>query len=160
MASGWKPTKVIEDALTRGVCFDVGHGAGSFDQYVAGAVIRLVFRDFSISTDAYQKLRLRRTQSASCNEQVYGIRHVTAGGHKKRYINSCQQLGIKRCGNLFKNATLFRVRPVNQQDTPFIDANHISIPVNMVIEPVAIILNGEFQTLNRGVFQESVSFGC
>jgi dihydroorotase len=50
---GGKPRKSVVSAISRGVKFDVGHGAGGFDSTVAAAMIRKGYLPDAISTDLH-----------------------------------------------------------------------------------------------------------
>jgi len=48
------------------------------------------------------------------------------------------------CDDLEKNCTVFRVRARKDDDHPFVDAVKNPIDVQKVIEPVAVIMDGEW----------------
>ena len=58
------------------------------------------------------------------------------------------QLGFDQWDvDLSQQATLFRLRPVTPEDPPFLDAYRTEIPVDQVIEPVAILKDGVLRPL-------------
>ncbi len=137
------PTKPLEDALKRGVLLDVGHGAASFDQFVAKAAIGAGMREFSISTDAHIRnidgvvRSLPFTMSKflalgmTLNEVVSAVTVIPAG-----------QLGIEGwCDDIPSHSSIFRLRAVNDTDPPFLDANRTVVDVDRVVEPLAVFHN-------------------
>lgn len=144
------PIKPLKEALSRGVFLDVGHGAASLDQNIARRVISTGFRNFSISTDAHVRnigsvvRSLPHTMSKflafgmSLAEVVASVTSIPA-----------RQLGLAdHCGHMLDRATIFVVRPVREDDPPFLDANGVSIDVQQVIEPRAIVKKGMLIWLN------------
>lgn len=152
------PTKPLEQALNRGVLLDVGHGAASLDQFVARAAIRAGVREFSISSDAHIRnietivKGLPETMSKflsfgmTLNEVVASVTSIPA-----------KQLGLDHwCDDLTQRATIFRIRPVSEADLPFMDANHIPIEVNELIEPLGVVRGGKLSDIVKG-WRNSIS---
>lgn len=145
------PTKPLEDALHRGVCLDVGHGAGSLDQRVARSTIAAGMRNFSISTDAH----IRNVNGVVRNLPHTMSKFLALGMSLGEVIASvtaipARQLGLDDwCGQPMQHATLFSLRPVVAGDPPFLDSFGDSIPVKQVIEPKAIICQGRLLKLDE-----------
>ncbi len=146
------PTPPLENAISRGVYLDVGHGAASLDQDVARAAIQAGVRNFSISTDAH----IRNVDTV-----VFSLPHVMSkflalGMSLEEVISSvtiipARQLGFPHwCDNMEQKATLFRVRPRKPSDPPFWDAYQKEISVSQVNEPIAVNTDGEIQDLLPG----------
>jgi len=56
-----------------------------------------------------------------------------------------KRLGLTNwCSDPEKNATVFRVREKNEKDPPFTDSYNKLFPVQQVIEPVAVIMDGQW----------------
>lgn len=143
------PTKPLESALSRGVVLDVGHGAACFDQFVASSAIRAGIREFAISTDAHIRnidgivggLTQTMTKFLALGMT---ISEVTASVT----VIPAQQHGLNGwCDDLYKRATIFRLRAPRREDIPFMDSNHTLIPVKKIIEPVAIVVNGTITSI-------------
>jgi len=146
------PTKPLDAALSRGVLLDVGHGAASFDQFVAGAAIRAGVREFAISTDAHIRnidgvvRGLSQTMSKFLALGMT-ISEVTASVT----VIPAYQHDLKGwCDDLSKRATIFRIRPVGEKDLPLVDSNRLTIATKELIEPVAVLVNGEIQNIISG----------
>lgn len=144
------PILPLQEALSRGVFLDVGHGAASLDQTVARRAIGAGFRNFSISTDAHIR---------NINSVVHSLPHTMSkflalGMSLSEVVASvtsipARQLGLfDYCGHLLERATIFAVRPVRADDPSFLDANGVSIDVQRIIEPQAIIKDGNLVWLN------------
>lgn len=144
------PTPPLARAIARGVLLDVGHGAASLDQSVARAAIGAGLRAFSISTDAH----IRNVDTV-----VHGLpqtmsKFLALGMKLDEVVASvttipARQLGLANwCGDLSRQATLFRLRPIEAGDPPFVDAYQNAIPVTQVVEPVAVIRDGKMQKLS------------
>lgn len=143
------PAKPLDQALSRGVCLDVGHGAASLDQFVAKAAIGAGIRNFSISTDAH----IRNVDHAVRSLPVTMSKFLAFGMTLEQVITSvtvipARQLGLSGwCDDLSKCGTIFRVRRVREEEQRFEDANHVPIEMNDIIEPVAVIQNARITKL-------------
>lgn len=146
------PTKPLEDALSRGVLLDVGHGAASMDQSVARAAINAGVRKFSISTDAHirnvdtvvRSLPLTMSKflamGLTLEEVVAGVTTIPA-----------KQLGLSDwCVPLTQRATLFRVRPCTADDPAMLDARQTKIDGGRIIEPVAVVRDSRLEPILQG----------
>ncbi len=137
------PIPEMEKALARGVRLDVGHGAASFDATVAGPVIRRGFHDFSISTD----LHGRSVKAPAVSLATTMTKCLSLGMPLEAVIRSVTAIPAERlgltgwCDNPGRNGTVFRVRPA-RPDERFTDAAKHTMPVQEVIEPVAVIVDG------------------
>ena len=140
-----EPIPAMRDALNRGVVLDTAHGAASFDQNVAAAAIARGYRDFIISTDLHGR---------NVNGPVYSLSHTMSkflalGLTLTEVIRAvtlkpAETFGLTGwCDNLMENATLFRLRGKKDDDHPFVDSMRSPISVTEVIEPVAVIMDGE-----------------
>lgn len=138
------PTPPLAQALARGVLLDVGHGAGSLDQQVARAAIGAGVRRFSISTDAH----IRNVDGPVVSLPHTMSKFLAFGMTLSEVINAvtaipAAQLGIPGwCGNLARRATLFALRPVREDDPPFIDSLGAEVAVRQVVEPLGTIREG------------------
>lgn len=143
------PIPALRDALERGVILDVAHGAASCHREVARRAITNGYRDFIISTDLHGR---------SVNGPVYSLSHTMSkflafGMKLQEVIRSvtvlpAYALGLSDWGSaLGQDCTLFRLRPRAENDPPFVDALREPIDVKQVIEPVAVIMNGELTEL-------------
>ena len=146
------PTKPLKDALSRGVLLDVGHGAASFDQSVAAAAIRAGVREFAISTDAHIRNiegvvgGLSQTMSKFLALGM-SISEVTASVT----VIPAQQHGIDGwCDDLSRRATIFRLRAPRKEDCALVDSNHTTIAAKELIEPVAVLINGDIVNIIAG----------
>lgn len=135
------PLQPLAEALERGAFLDVGHGAGSLDQRVARAAIQAGVRCFSISTDAHI-----RNVTGTVRDLPHTMSKFLAFGMSlPEVINAvtaipAKQLGLTDwCGHLAQRSTLFRLRPIREQDPPFVDSLGAPIDVQQVVEPVATI---------------------
>lgn len=143
--SGGEPVPALREALERGVVLDVAHGAASFSQRVAAAAIAKGYRDFIISTDLHGRnicgpvYSLSHTMSkflALGLELREVIRAVT--------VKPARTFGLKAWGDcLTENCTLFKLRERRESDPPFMDSTGEPINVSKVIEPAAVIMDGE-----------------
>ncbi len=141
-----EPIPALQDAIERGVILDVAHGAASCSKFVAEAAIRRGYTDFIISTDLHGRnvkgpvYSLSYTMSKFMSfglSLVEVIRNVT--------LKPAQVFGLDGwCDDLEKNCTVFRVRARKDDDHPFVDAVKNPIDVQKVIEPVAVIMDGEW----------------
>lgn len=138
------PTKPLEDALSRGVLLDVGHGAACFDKDVASSAIQAGMREFAISTDAH----IRNIDSTVGGLPQTMTKFLALGMTISEVTASvtvvpAQQHGLSGwCDDLSKRATIFRLRPSHDNDLPLIDSNHRPILAKEIIEPVAVIKDG------------------
>lgn len=146
------PTRPLEAALSRGVLLDVGHGAASFDQFVARSAINAGLRQFAISTDAHIRnidqivLGLPQTMSKFLSlgmtlaEVVASVTVIPADQH-----------GIYDwCEDLSKRATIFRIRKKREDDPQLIDSNGLNIEADQRIEPVAVVTNKDITDIITG----------
>lgn len=140
------PTPALQAALDRGVLLDVGHGEASFSAQVAGPVVARGFHAFSISTDLHGR---------SWHDPVHSLavtmsKFLALGMPLPAVIRSVTETPARRfrldgwCDAPAQNATLFRLRPVSPMDPPFVDAPRTPIAVRQVIDPVAVLMDGEW----------------
>ncbi len=154
------PTPPLADAIARGVLLDVGHGAASLDQEVARRAIGSGIRAFSISTDAH----IRNVDTVVQSLPHTMSKFLSLGMSLSEVISSvtvipAQQLGLGAdWTDLTKRATLFRLRAVTQEDPPFLDAYQNTIPVQQVVEPVAVMTDRIFSLLtpNRSATEQTM----
>ena len=146
------PTRPLKAALSRGVLLDVGHGAASFDQSVAAVAIRAGVREFAISTDAHIRNiegvvgGLSQTMSKFLALGM-SISEVTASVT----VIPAQQHGLDGwCDDLPKRATIFRLRAPREEDCSLVDSNHTTITAKELIEPVAVLTNGDIVNIIAG----------
>lgn len=138
------PTKPLADAMARGVLLDVGHGAASLDQDVARRAIGAGIREFSISTDAH----IRNVDTVVQSLPHTMSKFLSLGMSLEEIVASVTVIPARQLGldpdwtDLTKRATLFRLRPVTSEDPPFLDAYQNTIPVQQVVEPVAVVTTG------------------
>lgn len=146
------PCQPLAQALERGVCLNVGHGAASFDQQVAKRAIAGGLRSFSISTDAH----IRNVDGI-----VHSLPHVMSKflalgmtlGEVIASVTSipAKQLGLRDyCGHPLERGTLFRLRQAAAEDPPFVDAQGCRVDVRQVVEPVGIIRNRRILWMDNG----------
>lgn len=146
------PTKPLEAAISRGVQLDVGHGAASFDQFVARAAIQAGVREFAISTDAHVRNidgvvhGLSQTMSKFLALGMT-ISEVTAS---VTVIPAYQHHLTGWCDDLSMRATIFRRRAFREDDLCLVDSNHIPIAAKELIEPVAVLVNGKIINIISG----------
>lgn len=148
-----RPTPALADALDRGVVPDTAHGAASCCKDVASAAIRRGFRDFIISTDLHGRnvrgpvYSLSHTMSkflAFGMDLCEVVRAVT--------LKPAQAFRLEGwCGPLSRNCTIFRLRDRTEADPPFVDAMKNPIHVEKVIEPAAVIVDGELLPLKEDI---------
>lgn len=147
------PTEPLRKALERGVYLDVGHGAGSFDAAVAGSAIRAGVRNFSISTDAH----IRNVNGAVRSLTHTMSKFLSLGMELENIVASVTSIPAKQLrlkdygGKPLECGTVFRVRQVTPEDPPFIDSWGKSMDVPQVIEPVAILKQKKWISLDKTV---------
>lgn len=145
------PTPPLADAISRGVLLDVGHGAASLDQEVARKAIGAGIRAFSISTDAH----IRNVDTVVQSLPHTMSKFLSLGMSLEEVVASVTVIPALQLGlgtdwtDLTKRATLFRLRPVIPEDPPFLDAYQNMIPVQQVVEPVAVVTAGALSPLKR-----------
>lgn len=138
------PAKPLEAALSRGVLLDVGHGAASFDQFVASSAIRAGVREFAISTDAH----VRNIDSIVGGLPQTMTKFLALGMTISEVTASVTVIPARQhgldgwCDDLSKRATIFRLRAPRGDDFPLMDSNHTSISAKEIIEPVAVLADG------------------
>lgn len=140
------PIPEMRAALDRGMLLDVGHGEASFSAEVAAPVIARGEYEFSISTDLHGRSWHDPVHSLSVTMSKFlalgmtleaVIRAVTA--------IPAARLGLTSwCDSPEQNGTVFRLRDVLPTDAPFVDSRREPIAVRKVIEPVAVIMDGEW----------------
>ena len=144
------PIPELEKALGSGILLDVAHGAASLSASVAKRVVKQGLYPFTISTDLHIRC---------VNSPVYSLSHtmtkfMSIGMSLIDIINSVTEIPARRlgltdwCRNPEKNATIFRIRKKSETDPPFIDSDGAAFPVDEVIEPVAVIMDGEWICIN------------
>lgn len=143
------PTPPLADAISRGVLLDVGHGAASLDQEVARRAIKAGIRAFSISTDAH----IRNVDTVVQSLPHTMSKFLALGMSLSEVVASVTIIPARQLGlgsdwtDLTKRATLFRLRPVAPEDPPFLDAYRNTIPVQQVVEPVAVVTDSAITPL-------------
>lgn len=119
----------------------MGHGAASLDQEVARRAIKAGIRAFSISTDAH----IRNVDTVVQSLPHTMSKFLALGMSLSEVVASVTIIPARQLGlgsdwtDLTKRATLFRLRPVAPEDPPFLDAYRNTIPVQQVVEPVAVV---------------------
>lgn len=145
------PIPAMAEALARGIALDVGHGEASFSAAIAAPVIARGEVEFSISTDLH---------GLSWHDPVHSLavtmsKFLALGMDLAVVIRAVTAIPADRldlagwCDDPMRNGTLFRVRGVLPGDPPFVDAPRRPIDVRQVIEPVAVILEGEVIPVER-----------
>ena len=140
------PVAELEKALTDGVLLDVGHGAASLSLLVAQKAVAKKKYEFTISTDLHGRSINGPAYSLSCTMTKF----LSMGVSLADAIKSVTQIPSKRlgltgwCSDPEKNATIFRVREKIEKDHPFTDSSNEVFPVQQVIEPVAVIMDGQW----------------
>lgn len=143
------PTPPLADAISRGVFLDVGHGAASLAQEVARRAIKAGIRAFSISTDAH----IRNVDTVVQSLPHTMSKFLALGMSLSEVVASVTIIPARQLGlypdwtDLTKRATLFRLRPVTSEDPPFLDAYQNTIPVQQVVEPVAVVTDSAISPL-------------
>lgn len=146
------PAKPLEAALSRGVLLDVGHGAASFDQYVASSAIRAGVREFAISTDAH----VRNIVSIVGGLPQTMTKFLALGMTISEVTASVTAIPARQhgldgwCDDLSKRATIFRLRAPREGDFPLMDSNHASITAREIVEPVAVLTDGAIEDIVPG----------
>jgi dihydroorotase len=141
-----QPIPEMAAALERGVIMDVAHGAASCYKDVAIRAIAKGYKDCIISTDLHGR---------NVNGPVYGLsqtmtKFLAFGLKLHEVIRSVTSkpasvLGMTDwCSDLTRNCTIFRLRDRRPSDVPFIDSVKKPIEVKKVIEPISIIMDGEY----------------
>jgi dihydroorotase len=145
------PIPTLAAALSKGILLDVAHGAASLGIDVAQRVVRQGRYDFSISTDLHGR---------SINGPVYSLSHtmskfLSLGMPLTDIVKAVTDVPARRlalthwCSDPEKNATIFRVRGKCENDPPFVDSHNRSFNVSTVIEPVAVIMDGQWVLLEE-----------
>ena len=140
------PIPALEDVLKHGIFLDVAHGAASFDIDIARNAILNGYKDFIISTD----LHLRNVNGPVFNLAQTMSKFYSLGMNLVDVIDCVTRkpamiLGLKGwCDDLTKNSTIFKIRDKTEQDLPFYDSSNKYIDVKKVIDPIAVIIDGEF----------------
>ena len=148
----------VVDAHLRGVYFDVGHGSESFSFEVCEKAKQQGIEMDSISSDIYRKNRL--------NGPVYSLvvtmnKMLTCGYSLKQVIDAVtlnpakiiqhQSLGVLKVGN-DSNLTLFRF---SNRKLQMMDSKGEVRTNSSTIEPVGVVLNGEYITLG-GMYDDDL----
>lgn len=147
------PISAMKAALERGTLLDVGHGEASFSAAVAAPVMARGEYEFSISTDLH---------GLSYPEPVYSLgitmsKFLALGMPLNAVIRAVTEIPARRfgldgwCGAPQRNGTLFRVRKVQPDDPPFVDARREAMAVQEVIEPVAVIMDGQWISIDPAI---------
>jgi dihydroorotase len=140
------PIPELEKALADGIKLDVGHGIASLDLDVAKRAVEKNKYEFSISSDLHGRNIYGPVYSLSCTMSKF----LSIGVSLLDTIKSVTQIPAKRlgltawCSDPEKNATVFRVREKNEKDPLFTDSYNKVFPVQQVIEPVAVIMDGQW----------------
>ncbi|MCL2006880.1 MAG: amidohydrolase/deacetylase family metallohydrolase [Treponema sp.] len=140
------PIYELSEALSKGILLDVAHGAASLSIDIAEKAVRQKKNEFSISTDLHFR---------NIGGPVYSLSHtmskfLSLGMTLIEVIKAvtkipADRLGLSNwCSDPGKNATIFRIREKKLIDPPFIDSHNKHFNVNKVIEPIAIIIEGEW----------------
>lgn len=147
------PVPEMEKAIARGVQLDVGHGAASFDARIAAPVLARGFYDFSISTD----LHGRNVHGPVYTLAATMTKFLALGMPLDAVIRSVTDIPARRlglggwCDDPARNGTVFRVRPVRESDPTYTDSVCHPIDVQRVIDPVAVIVDGQWQSIDPDV---------
>lgn len=147
------PIPEMERAIARGVELDVGHGAASFDGFVAAKVLGHGFYNFSISTDLHGRC---------VNGPVYTLavtmsKFLALGMPLEKVIRSVTEIPARRlsleswCDDPRQNGTAFRLRRPKAGDPPFTDSAKREILVEQVMEPVGVIVGGKWTAIDPSV---------
>ena len=146
------PIPEMERALARGMVLDVGHGAASFDANIAGPVLRQGFADFSISTD----LHARSIKAPAISLAATMTKFLALGMPLTSVIRSVTEIPAERlglrgwCDNQAQNGTVFRLRAAKPSEC-FTDAARHTLAVEQVVEPVGVIVDGEWMAIDRNI---------
>lgn len=147
------PIRELQDALTRGVRLDVGHGAAGFDVTVARAAVEAGFPPFTISTDIHVRnvngpvhdLASVMTKMMHCGMSLADV--VTAvTTSPRRVIGGIGTPWISAEGRI-RDATLFTLTDQPPNYRKYVDsAGRLISPTRHVI-PIAVIVNGSYRSL-------------
>lgn len=137
----------VQNALSRGVYFDIGHGTSSFSFRTAGLARQHQIPFHSISTDIYEKNQL--------DGPVYGMATTMtkflALGHS---LASIIQAVTELPANMIRQAKLGKLAPgyladitffkVEQRQKQLIDSFGNELIAEKVIKPYATMIGGEY----------------
>lgn len=151
----WKdeglPSAAMLRAIEKGVRLDIGHGAASFNYDVCKKAISGGWMPFTISTDVHIRningpvydLATTMTKLMHCGMKLEDViaAVTTAPADVLRQTDWCNLDGI------LHRATLFRVTNQPVQNRAYRDAQGNEIVPNQIIEPIAIITQGEYRRL-------------
>ena len=140
------PIPALKNALSNGVLLDTAHGAASLSIDVVRKVVERKEYEFTISTDLHTR---------NSGGPVYSLSHtmtkfISLGLSLVDTVKAVTEIPAKRLGlegwgaDPEKNATIFRLREKNEKDPDFTDSNGKHFVVDRVIEPVAVIMDGEW----------------
>ena len=143
------PIPELEQALSNGVLLDVAHGAASLSADVASKAVKQDKYTFTISTDLHMRC---------INGPVYSLSHtmtkfLSMGLPLINTIASVTEIPAMRlnlpdwCSDIEKNATIFQIRKKTAADYPFVDSRNTPFSVEDVIEPVAVIMDGQWMII-------------
>lgn len=142
-----QPIPAMEAALARGVLMDVGHGAASCSADVAKAAA--AGRSFVISTDLHGRsishpvgsLARTMTKFLSLGLGLEAVVHSAS-------LLPASILGLGGWGSdPERDSTVFCLRPPVGGDGGFVDSSGRLFPVNQVIQPVAVVIDGKYMDL-------------
>jgi len=140
------PIPELESAISNGVLLDVAHGMASLSLDVAQKAVEKKKYEFSISSDLHGRSINNPVYSLSCTMSKF----MSIGVSLVDTIKSVTQIPAERlglsgwCSDPERNATIFRIRGKNEKDPPFTDSDKKAFPVQQVIEPVAVIMDGQW----------------
>jgi len=140
------PVPELEKALSEGILLDVAHGAASLSMDVAESAVKQGRYEFSISSD----LHVRCVNTPVYNLSTTMTKFMSIGLPLMDTISSVTEIPAKRlnlagwCSDPEKNATVFRIRKKTESDRPFVDCDGKAFPVEDIVEPVAVIMDGQW----------------
>ena len=140
------PIPALKQALSRGVLLDVAHGAASLSVDVTKRAVDYNKYKFSISTD----LHIRNVNGPVISLSYTMSKFLALGMTLTDTVKAVTEIPAERlslahwCSEPEKNATIFRIREKTEEDSPFVDSHDRPFNVNKLIEPVAVIMDGQW----------------
>lgn len=134
-------------AKERGVIFDIAHGKDSFNFNVAEIAIKNGIKADIISTDIYKRSRIEGPvfDLVTTMEKGLSIGYTIEEVIDMVTINPAESLGLNKKGRLEvgydADITIFDIK---DEEKELIDSNGKKVIGKKIINPMAVVLNGEY----------------
>ena len=139
-----KPRAAVVSAISRGVKFDVGHGAGGFDSTVAMAMIREGYLPDAISTDLHAGsiAKVHSLPKVMSKFLALGMSPEEVFARATSYPATIGGFDFQRDDFKVGEKATFALFELREGDITFSDAHGHDFKGSQIIEPVFVVFEG------------------